>query len=195
VEIQEKIKEKRGNMKKKEDSKMPEFQSLQEEKEYWEARGPLAEGHKGKINKLKTGQKRSSYLAVRLTGEELTRLRDVAARYGIGPSTFARLLLTSVIGKQRNLAKRILTLDELKDVFLSSLPGDLEDKLVKFVDETSIGEMPPILLLDSQNVRQAEELTWQMLMAFLRALGFQVVTPEQEKRREKEIEHNQRVQI
>jgi len=182
-------------MKKKENSKMLEFQSLQEEKEYWEARGPLAEGHKGKINKLKTGQKRSSYLAVRLTGEELTQIRDIAARYGIGPSTFARLLLTSVIGEQRNLVKRIVTLDELKDSFLSNLPQDIKDKLVKFVDETSIGEMPPMLLIDSQNVRQAEELTWQMLIAFLRALGFQVVTPEQGKRKEKEIEHNQRVQI
>ncbi|TET42157.1 MAG: hypothetical protein E3J66_04080 [Dehalococcoidia bacterium] len=180
-------------MKKKEDPEIPEFQSLEEEKEYWEARGPLAEGHKGKINRSKTGQKRSSYLAVRLTGEELTELRDTAARYGIGPSTFARLLLTSAIGKQRNLAKRILTFGELKDMFLDSLPQDVKDNLVKLVDEASIGETQSILLLDSGNIRQAEELTWQMLVAFLRTLGFQVVTAGQEKH--KEIESNRRARI
>ena len=75
--------------------KIPKFQSLDEEKEYWEARGPLALGHKGRINN--PDQKRSSFLSVRLTDEELTQLRDIAAKQGLGPSTFARLILTSVI--------------------------------------------------------------------------------------------------
>ncbi len=87
-------------MKKQEGNKIPEFQSLEEEKKYWEARGPLAEGRKGRINRTKVGQKRSSFLVVRLTGEELTRLRDKAATYGIGPSTFARILLTLGVNRE-----------------------------------------------------------------------------------------------
>ncbi|MFH0913953.1 MAG: hypothetical protein V1849_01520 [Chloroflexota bacterium] len=74
---------------------IPKFQSREEEREYWEARGPLAEGHKGRLNKPKPGQLRSSFLTVRLTGEELTRLRDAAAAVRMGPSTYARLILLS----------------------------------------------------------------------------------------------------
>ena len=76
---------------------IPDFKTLEEEREYWEARGPLAEGYRGRVSKPKAGQKRSSFLSVRLTGEELTRLRDIAAKQGLGPSTFARLVLTSAI--------------------------------------------------------------------------------------------------
>ena len=38
-------------MKKKRNNDIPEFKTLEEEREYWEARGPLADGHKGTINK------------------------------------------------------------------------------------------------------------------------------------------------
>ncbi len=44
---------------------IPEFKTLEEEKEYWESRGPLAEGKKGKVDRPRAGQKRSSLLAVR----------------------------------------------------------------------------------------------------------------------------------
>ncbi|GAH22013.1 unnamed protein product, partial [marine sediment metagenome] len=63
----------------------------------------------------------------------------------------------------------------------------------KLSSETSVGQPPTMLILDPQNMRQAEKLTWQMLIAFLRTLGFQVVTPEQEKRRE--IEGNRGARI
>lgn len=79
------------------DTRIPEFKSPEEEKEYWEARGPLAKGHRGKLNKPETGRKRSSFLSVRLTGEELTQLRNLAASFNIGPSTFARQILLGVI--------------------------------------------------------------------------------------------------
>ena len=85
----------------KSETKIPEFQSLDEEREYWESRGPLAEGHKGRINRPKPEQKRSSFLSIRLTGEELTQLRDMAAEFGMGPSTYARQVLKLAI-EQKN---------------------------------------------------------------------------------------------
>ena len=108
-------------MNKTKDTRIPEFKSLEEEKEYWEARGPLAEGHEGRINKPRPRQKRSSFLAVRLTGEELACLRDLAAKQGLGPSTFARIVLTSAI-EQQSLPNHI-TVDKLRDILelMSSL--------------------------------------------------------------------------
>jgi len=88
-------------MNKKSETKIPEFKSLDEEREYWEARGPLTEGHRGRINRPKPGQKRSSFLSIRLTGEELTQLRDMAAEFGMGPSTYTRQVLKLAI-EQKN---------------------------------------------------------------------------------------------
>ena len=93
---------------------IPEFKTLEEEREYWESRGPLAPGHKGTINRPRPKQQLKSFLAVRMTGEEITRLRDLAAKKGLGPSTYARILLTSAIeqGGQPDIA----TLTEIKDM-------------------------------------------------------------------------------
>jgi len=80
-------------MNRKSETKIPEFKSFDEEREYWEASGPLAKGQGGRINRPKPGQKRSSFLSIRLTGEELTQLRDMAAEFGVGPSTYVRQIL------------------------------------------------------------------------------------------------------
>src|SRR3990170_4853612 len=122
----------------KQDTGIPEFQSLEEEREYWEARGPLAEGHKGRINKPKPGQKRSSFLAVRLTGDELTRLRDIAAKQGLGPSTFARIVLASAIEQQSKVPKRI-TVEQLKNALEENLPQPVKEKAEDLVKDISIG--------------------------------------------------------
>jgi len=89
------------NMNRKSETKIPEFKSLDEEREYWEARGPLAEGQGGRINRPEPGQKRSSFLSIRLTGEELTQLRDMAAKFGVGPSTYVRQILKLAV-EQKN---------------------------------------------------------------------------------------------
>ena len=93
-------------MEREKENKLPEFQSLEEEKEYWEARGPLAEGHKGRINKPKPNQKRSSFLSVRLTGEEITALRDVAAIFYTTPSELARGAILESVQRFKSLYER-----------------------------------------------------------------------------------------
>jgi hypothetical protein len=90
-------------MERKKENKPPEFQSLEEEKEYWEARGPLAEGRKGRINKPKADQKRSSFLSVRLTGEEITSLREVAAIFYTTPSELARGAILDSVKRFKSL--------------------------------------------------------------------------------------------
>lgn len=77
----------------------PRFRSVEEEDEYWKTHSPLDEGYGGEVQKSK--QKRSSFLSVRLTGKELTQLRDMAAEFGIGPSTYARQVLRLAI-EQKN---------------------------------------------------------------------------------------------
>jgi len=152
-------------MNKKIKTKIPEFKSLDEEREYWEARGPLAEEQGGRINRPKPGQKRSSFLSIRLTGEELTQLRDVAAEFGMGPSTYTRQVLKLAI-EQKNwpsflppsfllkpiydvTSKRVIKpLDELLrqakkayDIYLEAQKEELEEVLrIHQENELRVGE-------------------------------------------------------
>ncbi len=163
------------------DTRVPKFQSLEEEREYWEARGPLAEGHKGRINKPKLRQKLSSFLAVRLTGEELTRLRDAAAKQGLGTSTFARLVLTSAIERRSQLPKR-MTLDRLKEALEENMPQPVKDRAEALAKEISIGDPnnPSLLVIDACQTKQLEEFTLLWIAGLLAMVGVQVVTPENE---------------
>ncbi|MBM3926343.1 MAG: hypothetical protein FJ320_10250 [SAR202 cluster bacterium] len=99
---------------------IPIFKTLEEEIEYWEAQGPFAKGKRGRVSKPKAKERRSSFLAVRLSGEELTRLRDVAAKEGVGPSTFARKVLLEAMGQS---GARAVTKEELTRVLEAALAG------------------------------------------------------------------------
>lgn len=75
----------------------PRFDSPDEEDKYWETHSPLDEGYKGEIQESK--QKRSSFLSIRLTGDELTKLRDLSKSMGVPPSTLARQALTTFMNQ------------------------------------------------------------------------------------------------
>ena len=154
-------------MKRRDSNKIPEFRTLEEEREYWEARGPLAEGHRGRVNRPHPKQKRASFLSVRLTGEELTQLRDVAAKIGMGPSTFARYLLKQTI-EQNYL-----------DFFLLSNPHAVSAHRAQpqYIHETANDEDSDkrICILDPDRLKRDPVV----LRLFLEAIcaGAKVITP------------------
>ncbi len=76
----------------------PRFSNIKEEDKYWETHSPLDEGFEGEVETSE--QKRSSFLSVRMTGDELSQLREEAGNLGLGPSTYARLVLTHAITGQ-----------------------------------------------------------------------------------------------
>ncbi len=88
----------------------PEFTSVEEEDAYWQEHSRLTEGYKGTIQRK--AQKRSSYLALRLSGEELNNLRDAAQKAGIGPTTLARNLIIRGLKQESNLLQRIEKLEQ-----------------------------------------------------------------------------------
>ena len=77
-------------------TKIPEFKTLEEEKQYWENYFPDAI-KKGRLHRANTEEKHMSILRVSLTGQELTQLSEVAGLVGLGPSSFARLLIVGVL--------------------------------------------------------------------------------------------------
>jgi len=65
------------------DEPIPEFKTLEEERAYWEARGPLAPGNRGRIHRAVPGQQRNSFLTVRMTGKEIGQLHNLAVKQGL----------------------------------------------------------------------------------------------------------------
>lgn len=161
-------------MNKEEDTQVPEFKSLQEERDFWEARGPLAEGHRGKSSGSKPGQRRSSFLAVRLTGEELTRLRDVSARHGLGPSTYARIVLTSAIDREERPAKSI-TFAQVKAALRNDLPQTAREKGGEAYGAISTDNHPYLLDLSKLTPEGLESLGRQCVSLIIAAAGVQVL--------------------
>jgi hypothetical protein len=94
----------------------PKFGSIEEEEKYWTTHSPLDEGYSAEIQKKK--QKRSSFLTIRLTGEELTQLRDISSSKGMGPSTFIRTLIKDVLSPREQAE---LALSESAQQFQSIL--------------------------------------------------------------------------
>jgi len=94
---------------KKKQYQNPKFASVEEEEEYWQKHSPLAEGYEGRVQDRQ--QRRSSYLALRLSGEELQQLRDAARRAGIGPTTLARKLILDGLKAEGDLLARIEALE------------------------------------------------------------------------------------
>ena len=101
----------------------PKFGSVEEEDKYWASHSPLNEGYAAEIQKEK--QRRSSFLTIRLTGEELTRLRDIASSKGMGPSTYIRALIKDVLTRGESAE---LALSESAQRFQSILQGLSYDK-------------------------------------------------------------------
>jgi len=88
----------------------PTFTAAEEEAEYWEKHSPLAEGYRGTVQRKQ--QKRSSYLALRLSGQELKQLRDAAQQAGIGPTILARNLILKGLEAERGLLSRLEALEQ-----------------------------------------------------------------------------------
>ncbi len=132
-------------MKNQKDTQKGDLKTIEEEREYWEARGPLAEGVKGRINKPVSKENRSSFLSVRLSGKELTQLRDLANQYNLGPSTFAQQMLVALIEK----AEAIKTKNETKET-KTILFDDLFNEMMKKTTPASRQQILHSLLLSTR---------------------------------------------
>ena len=80
---------------------IPKFTNLEEEDKFWQSHSPILEEYKGKVQRKK--QNRASFLSIRLTGEELARLREKATALGLGPSTYARQILIQAMNTNQNV--------------------------------------------------------------------------------------------
>ncbi|MBI2934731.1 MAG: hypothetical protein HYY29_04070 [Chloroflexi bacterium] len=172
-------------MKTIEDKKVPQFKSFEEEREYWEARGPFGEGHRARLNRPSPGAQRGSFLTVRMSGAEITRLRDVAIKFDCGPSTLARRILIAFIDQMEKLGKmearkddRTLTLEEICESVEEKIPAPLKDRLEKLVKAAMLGDRS-FILVDPAQMPELEEVSAKLISMLIEtaAPSVRVITP------------------
>ena len=89
---------------------IPEFRTAEQEDEFWRRLSSPGQGERRVIQRKP--EKRSCYLALRLTGEELARLREAARRADVGPTTLARKLILKGLQEENALLQRIEALEQ-----------------------------------------------------------------------------------
>jgi hypothetical protein len=88
----------------------PGFGAAEQEEEFWRRLSSPGQADKRPIQRKP--EKRSSYLALRLTGEELARLREAARKADVGPTTLARKLILKGLQEENALLQRIEALEQ-----------------------------------------------------------------------------------
>ena len=74
---------------------------MNQEAEYWDSHSPLDLSAEAKAQKVCVRGVKDRPITVRLDSESRSKFDRLAAEQGLGPSSFARLILTSVIERNR----------------------------------------------------------------------------------------------
>ena len=164
---------------------LPQFETEEQEAEYWDSHSPLDLSAEPKAQKVRVRGAKDRPITVRLDSESRSKLDRLAAKQGLGPSSFARLTLMSVIEQGGKLPKRI-TLNEFEDM-LDALPQSIKEQASSLVAGATIGgdpDNPTILLLDKPQIDKLEKLGLQAICALLARYDIQVITQEHAKYKE-----------
>lgn len=155
----------------------PQFKSVEEEDAYWQRHDPLTEDYKGKWQRRR--QKLSSYFALRLTGEEITRLRNAATKKDLTISAYARGVLMAAVEKEERPAKP-LTTDDLAELLGQGIPESVAERMLSLVKEMATGSpsKPTLLVIDTPQVKEWEEIAKLLIPLLLSLVGARVVSPE-----------------
>lgn len=78
-------------------NKIPLFKSEEEEADFWDKHSPLDFIPKPQLEVVKVKALKCRILCIRLDSESRSKLEMLASQHHVGPSTFARLIVMSVI--------------------------------------------------------------------------------------------------
>ena len=164
---------------------IPQFETEEQEAEYWDSHSPLDLAAEPKAQKVRVRGVKDRPITVRLDSESRSKLDRLAAKQGLGPSSFARLILMSVIEQRSKLPKRI-TLDDLKNILEEITPQLIKNRAKLLVKEAAIGDPdnPSFLILNQSQIDEWGRLGLRAICALLARYDVQVITQEHTKYKE-----------
>jgi hypothetical protein len=164
---------------------IPQFETEEQEAEYWNSHSPLDLVAKPRAQKVRVRGAKDRPITVRLDSQSRSKLDKLAAEQGLGPSSFARRILMSVIEQGFKLPKHI-TLDELKNMLEEITPRLIKDRAGLLVKEAAIGDPdnPAFLIFNRSQIDEWGEFGLQAICALLAMYDVQVITQEHAKYKE-----------
>ena len=158
-----------------------------EDRDYWEKRGPLADKKVARVNQPVSKDKRESFLSIRLSGSEITELRDLASKYDSGPSTLARNILVSILTKAKEPsvnATQAITLNDIFQGVAGTLPQGFIDRYSDLFKSATIGDEnnPSMLIMSQSQLKEAQDMGKSFFIKLIQLLNpnLKIVTPEDE---------------
>ncbi len=161
---------------------VPQFETEEQEAGYWDSHSPLDIIAEPKAQKVRVKGTKDKTITIRLDSESRSKLDRLAAEQGLGPSSFARLVLMSVIEQGTKPIKHI-TLDELNNM-VEEIPQSIKEQVALLVKEaTIIGDQdnPIFLTLNRSQLREWGELGLVLIRTLLAKCGVQIVTQDHAK--------------
>jgi hypothetical protein len=164
---------------------IPRFETEEQEAEYWDSHSPLDLVAEPRAQKVRVRGTKDKVITVRLDSESRSKLDRLAAEQRLGSSSFARLILMSVIEQRSKLPKRI-TLNEIKNMLDEITPQSIKERANLLVKEAAIGDHdnPSLLILDRSQIDEWGELGLQAICVLLARYDVQVITQEHAKYKE-----------
>jgi antitoxin component of RelBE/YafQ-DinJ toxin-antitoxin module len=159
----------------------PEFKTEAQEAEYWGNHSPLDLVAEPNAQKVRVRGAKDRPITIRLDSESRSKLEKLAAEQGLGPSTLARLILTSVIESKEKLPRKV-NLDELRDMLEKNMPQPLKDRAESLARDASIGSPDnPAFLIDNSQVSAWEEFGLETISTLLAMYNVQIINREHKK--------------
>lgn len=112
---------------------VPEFNTVEEEAEFWETHSPF--DYNMRLEKVKVKVPKDRPITIRLDSESRKKLEQIATTYTMGPSTFARRIIDVAIRRLGQKTTKPLTIDEALKLIDTLTPKELEDKTKNFLEE------------------------------------------------------------
>ena len=167
---------------------IPKFETVDEERKYWEDRGPFAKGSRGKLFIKDSSQELcSSFLTIRLTGSELTELRDFASNQNMGPSTLVRLLIINLLKINGNKSKdqedkTSMTMEQVFEKLDERMPNDLKERMGNLYKSSVIGDKEdkaPFLIMDPAHFGDFQTIIYKFYSYLIETINpnIKIVTP------------------
>lgn len=162
---------------------VPQFETEEEEAEYWDTHSPLDVAAEPEAQQVRVRVPKDRPITIRLDSESRGKLERLAAERGLGPSTFARLILMSAI-EHRESPPKSITLGELIDVLEMGLPQPIKDKAESLIKAATLGgnpDEPAFLLFDQSQMMAWGEVGLQAIATLLAMYNVQIITEKHSK--------------
>jgi antitoxin component of RelBE/YafQ-DinJ toxin-antitoxin module len=164
---------------------IPQFETEEQEGEYWDTHSPLDLAAEPEAQRVRVRGAKNRPITIRLDSESRAKLDRLAAEQGVGPSTFARLILMSAIEHRESLPKGV-SLDELKGMLEANLSQSIKERADSLAKAISIGspDNPTFLLLDKHQMEEWGELGLEAVRILLALENVQIITQKDTKYKE-----------